>query len=137
MKQFRETEDAQKVNFTIKYLPFELFPEASKEGVDKYDWYMKKRYDGSKEKMAMYEVLMGSYGAGVGINFKFHGTVANTVDAHRMIQYFQEEKGPETADKIISCKDAVAFSPVDLLTIKLCIRNTSRTRSTLQVMRHF
>lgn len=51
----------------------------------------------------MYETLMSAYGIGVGINFKFGGMVANTIDAHRVIQHFQEEKGPETADKLINC----------------------------------
>lgn len=32
-----------------------------------------------------------------------HCRIANTLDAHRVIQHFQEEKGPETADKLINC----------------------------------
>ena len=53
--------------------------------------------------MKMYTTLMSAYGVSAGINYKFGGTVANTMDAHRVIQHFQEEKGPETADKIIDC----------------------------------
>lgn len=105
MKRFRESDDAKKVNFTVKYLPYQLYPEASKEGEDKYAWYRKSRYGDSDEKMKMYETLMRAYGVGVGIDFKFRGTVANTIDAHRLIQHFQEEKGPETADKLINCAD--------------------------------
>lgn len=45
---------------------------------------------------------MSAYGVGVGIDFKFHGMVANTLSAHRLIQHFQEENGPETADRIVS-----------------------------------
>jgi predicted DsbA family dithiol-disulfide isomerase len=45
---------------------------------------------------------MSAYGQAEGINFKFGGTVANTLHAHRLIQHFQEEKGPETADKIVN-----------------------------------
>ncbi|KAK4947692.1 hypothetical protein LTR10_013638 [Elasticomyces elasticus] len=45
---------------------------------------------------------MTAYGKSAGINFKFGGTVSNTLDAHRVIQHFQEEKGPEVADKIIN-----------------------------------
>ncbi|KAK5944394.1 hypothetical protein PMZ80_003675 [Knufia obscura] len=52
--------------------------------------------------MRMYETLMSAYGTGVGIQFKFHGTVASTLDSHRLIQHFQEGKGPETADKLIN-----------------------------------
>ena len=54
----------------------------------------------------MYTTLMSAYGVGVGINFKFGGLVANTLDAHRVIQHYQEELGPEVADKIVSCRSA-------------------------------
>ena len=50
----------------------------------------------------MYTTVMGSYGEAEGINFKFGGTVANTLHAHRLIQHYQETKGPETADKIVN-----------------------------------
>jgi predicted DsbA family dithiol-disulfide isomerase len=53
--------------------------------------------------MKMYITLMSAYGVSCGIDFKFGGTVANTLDAHRLIQHFQEEKGEEAADKIVSC----------------------------------
>ena len=52
----------------------------------------------------MYTTLMSAYGTGVGIDFRFDGTVANTLHAHRLIQHYQEEKGPEVADKIVSCE---------------------------------
>ncbi|KEF58365.1 uncharacterized protein A1O9_06291 [Exophiala aquamarina CBS 119918] len=51
--------------------------------------------------MKMYVTLMTAYGVSAGIDFKFGGTVGNTMDAHRVIQHFQEEKGPEVADKIV------------------------------------
>jgi hypothetical protein len=40
--------------------------------------------------------------AGLLVKFKFGGKVANTLPAHRVIQHFQEKRGEETADKIIS-----------------------------------
>ena len=52
--------------------------------------------------MKMYTTLMSAYGVSAGINYKFGGTVANTLNAHRVIQTFQERKGPETADKIVN-----------------------------------
>lgn len=91
------------MTFTVKYFPYQLYPEASKEGEGKYEWYKKSRYGDSDEKMDMYTKLMSAYGNSAGINFKFGGTVANTMDAHRVIQKFQEEKGAEVADKIIDC----------------------------------
>lgn len=92
------------MNFTIKYYPYQLYPEASKEGEDKYQWYKKSKYGDSEDKMKMYVTLMTAYGVSAGIDFKFGGTVGNTMDAHRVIQHFQEEKGPEVADKIVLCK---------------------------------
>lgn len=50
----------------------------------------------------MYTTLMTAYGASAGITYKFGGTVANTLQAHRVIQHFQESKGPETADKLVN-----------------------------------
>lgn len=49
----------------------------------------------------MYTTLMSAYGASEGIKYKFGGTVANTLHAHRLIQHFQEKKGAEVADKIV------------------------------------
>lgn len=57
----------------------------------------------------MYETLMSAYGVGIGINFKFGGEVANTIDAHRVIQHFQEEKGSEVANKLVDCKFYVSI----------------------------
>lgn len=45
---------------------------------------------------------MSAYGTAEGITYKFGGTVANTLQAHRCIQHFQETKGPQTADKFVS-----------------------------------
>ncbi|KAK5695258.1 hypothetical protein LTR97_008764 [Elasticomyces elasticus] len=89
------------VTFTVKYMPYQLYATASQEGEDKYEWYRKSRYGDSEEKMKMYITLMTAYGMGEGIDYKFGGTVANTLQAHRVIQHFQETKGPETADKIV------------------------------------
>jgi predicted DsbA family dithiol-disulfide isomerase len=90
------------VTFKLHFLPYQLYPGATKEGEDKYEWYKKSRYGDSEEKMKMYMTLMSAYGVSSGINFKFGGKVANTLDAHRVIQYFQEAKGEETANKIVN-----------------------------------
>ena len=65
--------------------------------------YKNSKYGGSDEQMKKYTTLMAAYGVGVGIDFKFGGSVANTLDAHRLIQHYQEEMGPEIADKIVKC----------------------------------
>lgn len=66
--------------------------------------YKKTKYNDSEDQMKKYTLLMSAYGAPVGIDFKFRGMVANTLDAHRLIQHYQEERGPEVADKIVNCK---------------------------------
>jgi len=83
-------------------MPYQLYPNASQEGEDKYEWYRKSRYGDSEEKMKMYTDIMSAYGQAEGINYKFGGTVANTLQAHRMIQHYQETEGSETADKIVN-----------------------------------
>ena len=69
--------------------------------------YKKSKYGNSDEKMKMYTTLMSAYGTSAGIDFHFDGTVANTLQAHRVIQHFQEEKGPEVADKLVNCMTAL------------------------------
>ncbi|KAL8695009.1 MAG: hypothetical protein Q9218_000481 [Villophora microphyllina] len=101
LDQFRSSPSSKDVSFTIKYLPYQLYPEMSKEGVDKYEWYKRTKWDNSEERMQKFVTLMSTYGKGAGIDFDFHGTVANTLDAHRFILHYQEELGPEVADNII------------------------------------
>ena len=38
LRRFRETDEAKDVTFTVKYFPFQLYPEATQEGEDKYEW---------------------------------------------------------------------------------------------------
>ncbi|KAL8926367.1 MAG: hypothetical protein Q9172_001818 [Xanthocarpia lactea] len=52
--------------------------------------------------MQKYTTLMSTYGKEAGIDFDFQGQVANTLDAHRLIQHFQEGLGPTTADKLVT-----------------------------------
>ena len=65
--------------------------------------YKNSKYGGSDEQMKKYTLLMAAYGVSAGIDFKFGGKVANTTDAHRLIQHYQEEMGPETANMIVNC----------------------------------
>jgi len=65
--------------------------------------YKKEKYNNSEEQMQKYTTLMTAYGVGSGIDFDFHGTIANTMDAHRLIQHYQESLGPEAANKIVNC----------------------------------
>ena len=66
--------------------------------------------------MSKYITLVAAYGVGVGINFRFHGKIANTLNAHRLIQHYQDEQGFEVADKIVNCKTSVPISQTPLMT---------------------
>ena len=101
LAQIRE-DSSTPVNFTVVYKPYQLYPNASQEGESKYDWYRKTKYGNSEERMEKYMLLMSTYGNKEGIDFKFGGTVASTLGAHRMIQHWQEQKGAETANKLVN-----------------------------------
>lgn len=51
--------------------------------------------------MRKYCTVMAAEGLESGIPFRFDGIIANTQHAHRIIQYFQEEKGLDVANKIV------------------------------------
>lgn len=40
LKQFRSSPSADDVKFTVKFFPYQLYPEASNQGEDKYEWYV-------------------------------------------------------------------------------------------------
>lgn len=89
-----------KVNFTLRIAPYQLYPKFGPPQ-DKYAWYRDSKYFGSEEKTDMFTQLMGQYGAACGIKFKFGGVIADTLQAHRVIQYFQEAVGPERGNAIV------------------------------------
>ncbi|PNS20235.1 Structural maintenance of chromosomes protein 4 [Sphaceloma murrayae] len=95
-------EEHPDVEITVRFLPYQLYPDLPREGEDKLEWYQKSRYGDSEEKMKMYTTLMSAYGVAEGIDFKFGGTMANTLQAHRTIHHFQETQGPEVADKLVN-----------------------------------
>ncbi|MCJ1418474.1 hypothetical protein MMC32_004822 [Xylographa parallela] len=102
LHQFRSSPSSSTVNFTTKFLPYQLYPSAPQAGESKYDWYKKTKYDNSEERMKMYTTLMSAYGVPLNIDFRFDGLVANTLQAHRIVQHYQEERGAQVADKIVN-----------------------------------
>lgn len=50
LRRFHESPSAKDTTFTVKYFPYQLYPGASVEGEDKYEWY-KSRYGDSEDKM--------------------------------------------------------------------------------------
>ncbi|KAG9193620.1 hypothetical protein G6011_03655 [Alternaria panax] len=79
--------------FTLKLAPYQLYPDATQEGVDKYEWYKNEKYNGSEERMKMYMSAMEDLGRPENIKFDFTGgMMANTLHAHRILQYLQNKK---------------------------------------------
>ena len=103
LEQFNQNSQTT-VNFTLKFAPYQLYPDASQEGEDKYRWHKKTKYNDDEEKMNMYAQYMSALGKAEGIDFDFNGTIANTLHAHRILQWVQENRGGEAARKVVSCE---------------------------------
>ena len=84
---YRSSHPDSPASFTLKLAPYQLYPDMSQEGVDKYDWYKNEKCNGSEERMGMYMNVMGNLGKEDDITFDFGGgTVGNTLNAHRVLQ---------------------------------------------------
>ncbi|KAF6793732.1 dsba oxidoreductase [Colletotrichum sojae] len=90
------------VSFTLVFRPYQLYPDFPSEPQDKRHWHATAKHDASEQKQSAYEAAMTALGAPVGIAFSWGGTMSNTLPAHRVIQHFQESKGAETADRLVS-----------------------------------
>jgi len=101
LEQVRANHDS--TTFTLKFSPYLLYPEMAPGGEDKYEWYKGAKYNDSDEQMQKYVKVMQHLGQQEQppIAFDWHGTVAGTLQAHRIIQVWQERKGPETAREIV------------------------------------
>lgn len=71
------------------------------KSVDKQEWYLSNKHFGNQEAQATYQAYMASLFEPFGLSLRFDGTIGNTFQAHRVIQYFQEKEGSEVAGKII------------------------------------
>jgi predicted DsbA family dithiol-disulfide isomerase len=74
--------------FDIKWHPFELDPTLTKTPVNKLDRYAAKF--GAARVGSLVE-HMKQTGKGDGINFSYGGTIANTIDSHRLIEWATEQ----------------------------------------------
>lgn len=59
--------------------------------------------------MAKYTTVMTALGLDEGINFKFTGTIANTLPAHRAVFWAQREFGGEVAGRVVDALYAAYF----------------------------
>lgn len=104
LDQHRSNHPDAPVTFTLKFAPYQLYPDFSKQGLDKYSWYRDEKYQGSEEKVNMYNKYMGALGRAEGVEFDFTGTIANTLDAHRIMQWIQEHKDVEATKCALDCE---------------------------------
>jgi predicted DsbA family dithiol-disulfide isomerase len=54
LDQYNSSRPSSPVDFTLKVAPYQLYPDFSKEGLDKHTWYKEEKYNNSDEKMSMY-----------------------------------------------------------------------------------
>ncbi|KAI4706010.1 hypothetical protein J4E81_000895 [Alternaria sp. BMP 2799] len=93
LSNYRTTNPSSPATFTLKLAPYQLYPDATQEGVNKYQWYKNEKYDGSEDRMEKYMNVMRDLGKQEGIQFDFGGgVVANTLHAHRVLQWLQNNK---------------------------------------------
>lgn len=69
--------------------------------VSKSEWYLDKIHNSNKDAQASYQAHMSSLLAPFDVKLSFEGDIGNTLPAHRVIQYFQKEKGEDVAGKIV------------------------------------
>lgn len=90
------------VTFTLRLAPYQLYPEFSPSGVSKYEWYKSEKYNDSDKKMKMYIDYMTALGKDEGLEFNLKGgMIANTLNAHRVLWYMQEQHSPEHAVRVL------------------------------------
>lgn len=103
LSAFRSSNPDSPVTFTLLLAPYQLYPEFSKDGVDKYAWYRDEKYAGSEERMGMYVEYMTALGRDEGVEMRWKaegeegGVIANTFEAHRILHVLQEEYSSDHA----------------------------------------
>ncbi|EUC51016.1 hypothetical protein COCMIDRAFT_31583 [Bipolaris oryzae ATCC 44560] len=102
LNAYRSANPDSPAKFTLKLAPYQLYPDFYQDGIDKYEWYKEKKYNGSDERMKMYAHYMGLSGKAEGIKFDFEGgTISNTLHAHRILYWLQNTKGSDAAVKAV------------------------------------
>ncbi|TQS33208.1 hypothetical protein Golomagni_06454 [Golovinomyces magnicellulatus] len=100
LEQVRASTDPSKIAFSTHFDPYQLNPDFP-ESANKNEWYLTNKHNGNPEAQKVFQEHMNEQVAPLGLNISFEGEMGNTLHAHRVVQYFQEEKGDETANKII------------------------------------
>lgn len=96
----RSSPSASNVTFTLRFEPYQLYPDFP-ETEDKQAWYLHNKHNDNPEAQKIFQAHMSSLAEPLGAKLNFDGQMGNTLHAHRVIQYFQEEKGNETANRLV------------------------------------
>lgn len=100
LEQFRSSEAASKCKFTLHFEPYQLHPDFA-ETENKNAWYLQNKHMGNPEAQKIFQEHMNGLVEPLGAKFNFEGDMGNTIHAHRVLQHFQEENGPEVANKLV------------------------------------
>lgn len=80
------------VAFTLRIAPYQLYPNFGPPQ-DKRAWHRDAKFLGSEARASLFAEVMAQHGAACGVDFKFGGVIADTLQAHRVVQYFQRDDG--------------------------------------------
>jgi predicted DsbA family dithiol-disulfide isomerase len=84
--------------FEVNWRPFQLDPNASKEGINKLQHYNKKF---GEERIKMMLPRMMETFAKVGLPYSMGGLTGNTFDSHRLIYFAAAKGGPALQDALV------------------------------------
>ncbi|KAL6798895.1 hypothetical protein GGI42DRAFT_344184 [Trichoderma sp. SZMC 28013] len=98
--KFRSSPMASSVSYTLHFAPYQLNPNFPPEA-DRLQWYLDNKHFGDATTQQVFQAHMTNIAQPLGIALRFDGYMGNTLHAHRVVQYFQSSKGPETANKLI------------------------------------
>ncbi|KAH0532813.1 hypothetical protein TsFJ059_001452 [Trichoderma semiorbis] len=100
LAKFRSSPMASSVSYTLHFAPYQLNPNFPPEA-DRLQWYLDNKHFGDATTQQVFQAHMTNIAEPLGIALRFDGYMGNTLHAHRVVQYFQSSKGPETANKLI------------------------------------
>lgn len=100
LDKFRSSPSAASITYTLHFEPFQLNPDFP-PSADRKEWYLENKHFGDATTQKVFQEHMSRVAEPLGIHLIFDGLMGNTLHAHRVMQYFQTSKGPETTSKLL------------------------------------
>ncbi|PTB69757.1 thioredoxin-like protein [Trichoderma citrinoviride] len=101
LSNFRSSSpQSSSISYTLHFAPYQLNPDFPPEA-DRHKWYLENKHFGDDAAQRAFQEHMASVAEPLGIALRFDGRKGNTLHAHRVVQYFQDAKGAETASKLL------------------------------------